>query len=61
MVPINALLHALLSSISFYIFYYIVYKIRLQTGIQRSDQLLFSMNWVETPPNLSLIEIYCKY
>lgn len=47
-VSTNALLNALLSSISFYIVYYIAYKTRLRTGVQQSEQSLFTMNGVET-------------
>uniref|UniRef100_A0A3B0LZR9 ECA polymerase n=1 Tax=Arsenophonus endosymbiont of Trialeurodes vaporariorum TaxID=235567 RepID=A0A3B0LZR9_9GAMM len=47
-VSTNALLNALLSSISFYIVYYIAYKTRLRTGVQQSEQSLFTMNVVET-------------
>ncbi|CAA2929265.1 Putative ECA polymerase [Arsenophonus endosymbiont of Bemisia tabaci Q2] len=47
-VSTNALFNALLSSISFYIVYYIAYKTRLRTGVQQSEQSLFTMNGVET-------------
>jgi len=47
-VSTNALLNALLSSIGFYIVYYIAYKTRLRTGVQQSEQSLFTMNGVET-------------
>lgn len=47
-VSTNLLLNALLSSISFYIVYYIAYKTRLRTGVQQSEQSLFTMNGVET-------------
>ncbi|QLK87547.1 O-antigen assembly polymerase [Arsenophonus endosymbiont of Aphis craccivora] len=47
-VSTNALLNALLSSIRFYIVYYIAYKTRLRTGVQQSEQSLFTMNGVET-------------
>ncbi|MGP1930745.1 MAG: ECA oligosaccharide polymerase [Arsenophonus sp. ET-YP4-MAG3] len=46
--PLNALLNELLLSISFYIIYYIVYKIRLCSDIQRSKEISFTINKIET-------------
>lgn len=47
-VPVNALLHALLASTSFYAIYYVTYKVRLRKPANGPSRPLFTMNRVET-------------
>ncbi|HDH9217096.1 TPA: ECA oligosaccharide polymerase, partial [Escherichia coli] len=47
-VPVDALLHALLASTSFYAIYYVTYKVRLRKPTSGPSRPLFTMNRVET-------------
>lgn len=47
-VPVDALLHALLASTSFYAIYYVTYKVRLRKPCSGTSRPLFTMNRVET-------------
>lgn len=47
-VPVDALLHALLASTGFYAIYYVTYKIRLRKPASGPSRPLFTMNRVET-------------
>lgn len=47
-VPVDALLHALLAATSFYAIYYITYKVRLRKASSEPSRPLFTMNRVET-------------
>lgn len=47
-VPVDALLHALLAATSFYAIYYVTYKVRLRKATSEPSRPLFTMNRVET-------------
>lgn len=47
-VPVDALLHALLAATSFYAIYYVTYKVRLRKASSEPSRPLFTMNRVET-------------
>lgn len=47
-VPVDALLHALLAATSFYAIYYVTYKVRLRKPASGPSRSLFTMNRVET-------------
>ncbi|HDU8345802.1 ECA oligosaccharide polymerase [Proteus mirabilis] len=47
-VPVDALLHALLAATSFYTIYYVTYKVRLRKASSEPSRPLFTMNRVET-------------
>ncbi len=47
-VPVDALLHALLAATSFYAIYYVIYKVRLRKASSEPSRPLFTMNRVET-------------
>ncbi|HEJ9438213.1 TPA: ECA oligosaccharide polymerase [Proteus mirabilis] len=47
-VPVDALLHALLAATSFYAIYYVTYKVRLRKATSGLSKPLFTMNRVET-------------
>ncbi len=47
-VPVDALLHALLAATSFYAIYYVSYKVRLRKASSEPSRPLFTMNRVET-------------
>lgn len=47
-VPVDALLHALLAATSFYAIYYVTYKVRLRKATSGPSKPLFTMNRVET-------------
>ncbi len=47
-VPVDALLHALLAATSFYAIYYVTYKVRLRKVTSGPSKPLFTMNRVET-------------
>lgn len=47
-VPVDALLHALLAATSFYAIYYVTYKVRLKKTTHSPSKPLFTMNRVET-------------
>ncbi|HDU8446283.1 TPA: ECA oligosaccharide polymerase [Proteus mirabilis] len=47
-VPVDALLHALLAATSFYAIYYVTYKVRLKKASSEPCRPLFTMNRVET-------------
>lgn len=47
-VPVDALLHALLAATSFYAIYYVTYKVRLRKATSEPSRTLFTMNRVET-------------
>lgn len=47
-VPVDALLHALLAATSFYAIYYVTYKVRLRKASSEASKPLFTMNRVET-------------
>lgn len=47
-VPVDALLHALLASTGFYAIYYVTYKVRLRKPASGPSRPLFTMNRVET-------------
>ncbi len=47
-VPVDALLHALLAATSFYAIYYVTYKVRLKKATSEPSRPLFTMNRVET-------------
>lgn len=47
-VPVDALLHALLAATSFYAIYYVTYKVRLRKASSEPFRPLFTMNRVET-------------
>ncbi|ENJ6565317.1 ECA oligosaccharide polymerase [Proteus mirabilis] len=46
-VPVDALLHALLAATSFYAIYYVTYKVRLRKASSEPSRPLFTMNRVE--------------
>ena len=47
-VPVDALLHALLAATSLYAIYYVTYKVRLRKASSEPSRPLFTMNRVET-------------